>query len=315
MAPAISGAMNEWFLGAADKKGWLVCALVQAGALAMTAPTVSAVGAEADPSASPDKSEYTLFHPTPRDRMREMSTDRPDKTESAFTVDAGHFQIEADILSYSYDRYNSAYTDTHVETVRIAPMNLKVGLCNSVDLQLVIETYTSIRVHDFATGVVQKNRGFGDITPRLKWNIWGNDGGATALALMPFVKLPTNQDDLGNNSVEGGVIVPFAAQLPYDWDVGLMTVFGYNRDSVGSGHHAEFIHTITFGHDIVDKLAGYVEFFSLVSAETGSDWVGTVDIGFTYALSDDIQLDGGVNIGITRSAEDINPFLGISWRF
>ncbi|HEY2952117.1 MAG TPA: transporter, partial [Verrucomicrobiae bacterium] len=62
-------------------------------------------------------------------------------------------------------------------------------------------------------------------------------------------------------------------------------------------------------------LAGYVEFFSLVSSETGSDWIGTVDLGFTYALSDNIQLDGGVNIGVTRSADDINPFLGVSWRF
>jgi hypothetical protein len=247
--------------------------------------------------------------------MREMATDRPDKTESPFTVDAGHFQIEADILNYSYDRHNSAPTDTRVETVSIAPMNLKVGLCNKVDLQLVVETYTSVRVHDVATGVVQKNRGFGDIIPRLKWNVWGNDGGATALALMPFVKLPTNQDDLGNHSVEGGMIVPFAAQMPYDWAMGLMTEFDFIRDSVGSGYHAEFIHSITFSHDIVDNLAGYVEFFSLVRAESGSDWVGTVDIGLTYALSDDIQLDGGVNIGVTRAADDISPFIGISWRF
>jgi hypothetical protein len=230
-------------------------------------------------------------------------------------VDAGHFQFEADILSYAYDRHNTAFSNTRVESVSIAPVNLKAGLCNNVDLQLVIETYTSVRVHDVSTGAVQKSRGFGDIIPRLKWNIWGNDGGATALALMPFVKVPTNQDDLGNSSVEGGVILPLAAQLPYDWGIGLMTEFDFNRDSVGSGHHAEFIHSITFNHDIVDNLAGYVEFFSLVSAETGSDWVGTVDIGLTYALSDDIQLDGGVNLGVTRSADDINPFLGISWRF
>ena len=304
--------MKRWLVGAVGRTNSHVRALVQAGAMVIAAPTA---GAEADASASPDKSNYTLFNPTPRDRMREMITDRPDKTESAFTVDAGHFQVEADILNYAYDRHNPERTDTRVETVSIAPMNLKVGLCNNVELQLVIETYTSIRVHDVATGTVQKNRGFGDVTPRLKWNIWGNDGGATALALMPFVKLPTNQDDLGNNSVEGGMIVPFAVELPYGWGMGLMSEFDFVRDSVGSGHHTDFVNTITLGHDIVGKLAGYVEFFSLVSAERGSDWVGTVDIGFTYALSDDIRLDGGVNIGVTRSADDINPFLGISWRF
>jgi hypothetical protein len=36
--------------------------------------------------------------------MREMSTDRPDLTESAYTVDAGHFQVEMDVVRYTYDR-------------------------------------------------------------------------------------------------------------------------------------------------------------------------------------------------------------------
>src|SRR5436309_7704493 len=139
--------MMRWFIGAAEKKGWPVCSLVPAGALVLAASSADAGGAEADRSAAPDKSQYTLLDPTPRQLMREMNTDRPDKTESPFTVDAGHFQIEADILSYTYDRDNPARTDTRVETVDIAPLNLKVGLCNSVDLQLALETYVSARTH------------------------------------------------------------------------------------------------------------------------------------------------------------------------
>jgi len=44
----------------------------------------------------PDKRRYNLFHPTPDALLREMATDRPDKTESAYSVDAGHYQIEMD---------------------------------------------------------------------------------------------------------------------------------------------------------------------------------------------------------------------------
>jgi hypothetical protein len=247
--------------------------------------------------------------------MRELSTDRPDRTESAYTVDAGHFQLEMDVLNYSYDRYNSEPGDVRVETVSIAPMNLKLGLLNRVDLQLVLEPYTSVRTHDRTAGTVQNNRGFGDLTTRLKINLWGNDGGDTALAVMPFVKLPTNQDDLGNNSVEGGIILPFAVALPRGWGMGMMTEVDFIRDEAGAGHHPEFINTVTFAHDLIGPLAGYVEFFSLVSTERASEWVGTVDVGLTYALTDDIQLDAGANIGVTRSADDINPFFGISWRF
>src|SRR6266487_4848514 len=125
--------MKRWLTGVAEKKGWPVSALFPSGALVMAASSADAWGAEADPSAGLDKTHYTLFNPTPRELMREMNTDRPDKTESPFTVDAGHFQIEADILNYSYDRHNPAHTDTRVETVSIAPVNLKLGVRNDVD--------------------------------------------------------------------------------------------------------------------------------------------------------------------------------------
>src|SRR5437773_6713481 len=146
--------MKQWRMGAAGRTGSHVRALVYAGALVMAVPTAVTADSEANPSSGPDKSKYNLFNPTPVELVREMTTDRPDKTESPFTVDAGHFQIEADILSYTYDRYNQAHTDTRVETVRIAPMNLKVGLFNDVDLQLVVDTYESVRTHDLTTGMV-----------------------------------------------------------------------------------------------------------------------------------------------------------------
>jgi hypothetical protein len=98
--------------------------------------------------------------------------------------------------------------------------------------------------------------------------------------------------------------------------MGLMTEVDFLRGEPGDGrYHASFVNSITFAHDIWGKLGGYVEFFSEVSAERGSRWIGTVDLGLTYALTDDIQLDAGVNIGATKSADDINPFVGLSWRF
>ena len=272
------------------------------------------VRAAAGDAPAPDKSKYHLFNPTPRELMREFNTDRPDKTESPYTLDAGHFQIEMDVLNYSFDRYNGLPNNTRVESVAIASMNLKAGFCDNVDFQLVLQTYNSVRTRDNATGVTRQ-RGFGDVIPRLKLNLWGNNGGTTALALMPYVKLPTSQDHLGNSSVEGGLIVPLAVELPGGFGMGLMTQVDFNRDASGRGHHPEFVNTITVSHDLVGKLAGYVEFFSSVSTERGSSWVGTVDLGLTYALTKDIQLDAGVNIGVTRAADDVNPFLGISFRF
>lgn len=264
---------------------------------------------------TPDKSRYHLFDPTPPHLMREMSTDRPDKTESAYTLDAGHFQIESDFFTYSHDHDTADGADTTVDAWRVGVANLKAGLLNWMDFQLVIESYHHVSTEDRKAASTVKQSGFGDMAPRLKMNVWGNDGGKTALAIMPMVKIPTSQNGLGNDDVEAALILPFAAELPGGWSLGVMSVVGMMRNSADDGYTTEFVNSITFGHDIVGNLAGYIEFFSLVSAESDTDWVGTVDLGLTYAITQDIQLDAGVNIGVTRSADDINPFMGISWRF
>jgi hypothetical protein len=275
----------------------------------------SALAAE-EPPTKPNKSGYHLFHPTPREQMRPMTPDRPDKTESAFTVDAGHFQLESDLLNYSHDRDKSMGGDVTSEACALASLNLKLGLLNNLDLQLLLDTYNHTREHDRLTGVVDKRSGFGDVTTRLKVNLWGNDGGPTAMAMMPFVKFPSNQDGLGNNAVEGGVIFPLAVQLPAGWGMGLMTEIDFLRnDPNDGGYHSSFINSVTFGHNIWGSLGGYVEFYSEVSTEHDSRWIGTVDLGLTYALTKDLQLDAGVNIGVTDSANDLNPFLGLTWRY
>ena len=270
---------------------------------------VHIAGARAE--TQPDKSGFNLFRPTPDALLREFATDRPDKTESAYTVDAGHYQIEMDLLNYTYDRSKQET----VKTLAIAPMNLKVGVLNNVDLQIIVPTYNIEWMHDRAAGASSRVSGFGDVLLRCKTNLWGNDGGPTALSVMPFVKLPTSRHDLGNGATEGGIIFPFAMELPGKWDLGAQVEVDYLQDSGSSGNHQEFIHTITVSHDIAGKLGGYAELFSNLSTERETDWIATFDFGFTYALSRDVQLDAGMNIGLTDAADDFNPFIGLSLRY
>jgi len=266
----------------------------------------------------PDKSCYNLFHPTPKELMRELSTDRPDKTESPYSVDAGHFQIEWDLFAFTRDRRNPDNDGTQVDTYSFAATNFKIGLLNNVDVQFIFEPHTieKTRARNEDNVIFRDTKqGFGDITTRVKINLWGNDGGKTAFAIMPFIKLPTNEEDLGNDNIEGGVILPLAVELPMGWGMGIMTEIDAVRNEEAKRYDAEFINTITFSHDIIGNLGGYVEFFSSVSSAKASLWVGTFDAGLTYGLTDNIQLDAGVNIGLTRSADDINPFLGLTVRF
>ena len=262
-----------------------------------------------------DKSGYSLFHPTPPALMREMSADRPDKTESPYTVDAGHFQMEIDLVNYSYDRDTDGGRNTRTDDLFVAPMNLKLGLLNNVDLQVILGTYNRVREEDRTLGTTQTTSGFAGVATRLKINLWGNDGGRTAMGVMPFVIFPSGQEGLGIPEIEGGVIFPLAVELPHGWSLGMMTEFAMLNNETGNGRDATFINSITFGHGIWGKLSGYVEFFSQVSAGNNSGWIGTADFGLTYRVTANFLLDAGVNFGVTDRADNLNVFTGFTWRF
>ena len=71
--------------------------------------------------------------------MRPLSADRPDTTESPRTVDAGHIQIESSFFEFTRDQRNSA-SQTDVSHSFLAT-NVKLGLFNHVDVQLLVEPY------------------------------------------------------------------------------------------------------------------------------------------------------------------------------
>ena len=260
-----------------------------------------------------DKSQYNLFHPTPDDLLRPMSTDRPDLTESAFTVDAGHFQVEWELVGAVLDRDRSG--GGNVQTTGWGTsLNLKAGLLNNVDLQLVIDPYVSVKTDDRGTSTTTRDSALADFQTRLKINLWGNDGGTTALGIMPFIKWPLPETSLRNGKTEGGVIVPLAVALPHDWSATVMTEFDFVSADTG-GYGVEYFNTITCGHNIVGPLGGYVEFAALLTPTSGADWQGQANLGFTYSFTANTQLDWGCNFGVTGAAPDFNPFLGFSYRF
>ena len=258
-----------------------------------------------DAGSGADKSGYTLFNPTPRGLMREMSTDRPDTTESAYTVDAGHVQVESSFVDYTRDDDNGGDFDS----LSILPTNVKIGLTNNIDLQLAFEPYVR---EEFEGDAID---GFGATQLRLKINLWGNDGGDTAFAIMPFVQFPTENDDFGaTDHVQGGVILPLAVALPNEWNLGLMAEFDAVRDGADEDYELQFVHTATIGHAIVGDLGGYVEYIGVTDTEDGTGYVSLIGGGLTYGASDNVQLDCGVNLGLSEGADDFNLFAGVSIR-
>jgi hypothetical protein len=279
------------------------------GALAIATLLVGGHHVAAEPE-SRDKSGDTIFRPTPSANLRDMSTDRPDKTESPHTVDAGHIQVETDLVTFTHDRDDGIETDSF----DLLPFNLKLGITHASDLQIVYGSFTHVRTR--STGQpAQTDAGMGDLVLRYKHNLWGNDGGRTALAVMPFIKIPTNTLATANDDVEGGLIVPLAFDLGGGVGLGLMTEIDVLRRETRGGYEPTFVNSATVSFELTDALGLYTEIYCERSSEAGASTIVTFDAGVTYAVTDNLQLDAGVNIGVTDAADDLNVFAGLSRRF
>jgi hypothetical protein len=230
--------------------------------------------------------------------LRPLSTDRPDATESPYTVDRGYFQVELEMASATFDGSGESYG--------FLEANLKYGVGTDTDIQFVLPVFGHT-----AGGP----EGFGDMQLRLKHNLWGNDEGDTALAIMPFVQVPTGNGGVSSGEVEGGIIVPFAMEGSGGWGYGFQVEVDLVADEIGSGHHFSFLASAAAGRGITETTGFFVEIVGIAGEGGEATTEAYFNTGLTWTPEELLQFDAGVRVGLTDDSEDITPFAGVSVKF
>ena len=231
--------------------------------------------------------------------VREMFTDRPDVTESPHSVAPGMFQVEMSFFDYELDRTGPDRLDNWV----VGSLNLKYGITANSDLQFIVNMHSRQRTsglggHDLASG-------FDDLTVRFKQNLWGNDSGRTALALMPFITMPTH-GEVGSEAWGGGLVVPFSIELNDRLSLGLMAQCDLAPDLDTNGTDVEWLATTSLGMSLTELIA-------VMGEDIDAQFRSAT--GFTFAITDNLVFDAGVRIGLNRAAPDLGLFSGVSFRF
>ncbi len=249
---------------------------------------------------------FSLFNPVPSAQMREMETDRPDVTESPFTVDAGHFQLETDLVRTIREKSETTQTNTFL----INQMNLKIGITGSTAIQIGFQTYGRQSEKELDSGEKTIIDGHGDLTFRIKQNLIGNDGGNFALALLPFVKFPTSKYE--DSRFEGGLIVPMQYKLPGEWNLGFQVEVDRLKDQDENTMHTEFLQTLTISHSIIKGLDGIAETYYTYDFKA-HQFSNYINAALQMEVAKDFKLDAGLNLGIQHTAAK-HYFVGASYR-
>ena len=279
---------------------------------AQPAPLDAGGISEAAPSKQIDRCRYNLFNPTPSGEMRDFMPDRPSVTDGPYTVDPGHWLLELGLFEYTRDRDNNARV--RLDSFASGDTNIRLGLTSYAEVDLLFTAYSSILTTAKDTGTHQRQSGFSDLTLRSKIKFFGDDGGPCAVGLIPFVTFPSGADGVGNRGFAGGVGIPVQFALPAEFELGIESTIQTIHEP-GGGSHFDYPNSVSLGHSITKKLSTYVELATDISTMAHSSWIGTFDTALIYQPANNWQLDVGVNIGVTKPANDLFTFIGAAWRY
>ena len=169
----------------------------------------------------------------------------------------------------------------------------KVGLTNNADLEVNVP-FAGVRT--FGSGPSSTLWGIGDTFVRSKINLWGNDGGDTAAAVIPYVKAPSAPIGIG------GLIGPVAFSLPNSFTLLLVPEIDVLKNIADNGRHGNYVFDVNLSREVIKNVTAYVELWSDYNADpTQGVTLMSFDTAVAWVFLPNAQVDFGANFGITRA--------------
>jgi len=229
----------------------------------------------------------------------------------ACSVDQGQWQIESDLFNGSFQSTGGVTTDTYYAT----NPTLKYGLTKTVDLEVNVAPYEAVRTRD-ATGAVSTLGGVGDLFLRVKDNFYNSVDGSLSMAVIPYVKAPTARLGVGDGAWEGGVIAPVDYKLTSKLTLALAPELDLLKDADDEGRHVNTAQLINLSYSLPANLTVYGELWG----DWNFDPAGTIrqysaDVAAAWGASRYLQLDAGLNFGLSRSTPGVQVYFGVSQKF
>lgn len=235
---------------------------------------------------------------------------RPGKATPACTVPAGRIQLETGLADWSLQK-GGGERDT---ALAIGETTVKYGLTDRSDIEIDVTPWQ--RATTRADGVDDRASGFGDVTVAYKHRLT-RSGDPVAIAALPFVKIPTAKQPLGNREWEAGLLIPIGLAIPGSpLGIGLTPELDWVADADEGGHHLAMVQVASLGWQVTDTLN--------LSGEVWGQWnwdpAGTsrqysADGAIAYLVTTQVQVDAGANFGLNRATPDVELYAGVSKRF
>lgn len=244
-----------------------------------------------------------------------LVTDRPDATESTETVPRGRVQFESG-YTFTYDREGSTRSRSHAAPEAL----LRIGLADRLELRLGWEGYAWS--HEQLPGTSRAGRSIvvadntqaaSDLYLGAKAKLFDQDGWRPHFGVIPAVTVPSGSPSAHSGDVDPEVKLAWAWDLPADFalagnvHLGVPTEDG--RRFVQSGA------SLSVAFPLFDGVDGYCEYFGWYPNRRDADAAHSLNGGLTWKITDDLQIDWRVGMGLNEEADDFFTGIGLAIRF
>ncbi|MFW5754494.1 MAG: transporter [Marinilabiliaceae bacterium] len=225
-----------------------------------------------------------------------LVTDRPDMTESSVSVAPGFFQIET---GFHFENEQTDGTNTYYRNLNTSL--LRYGLLDGLEFRFGFGYSSFSAPGSTLTGFEPSSFGF-------KFELFEQSGMLPETAFLnTFVPGFSGSREFRPAQWESEFLGAMAWGIEeFDLGVNLGVAFG-------EADGALFPYSWALGVPVLNNLDGFVELFGSFSENGGSSHSG--NIGLTWLLNPDFQLDAYYGLGFNDRAVDWSAGIGLSWRF
>jgi hypothetical protein len=230
--------------------------------------------------------------------------DRPGTGFSTSTVPVGQLAWEQSLANVQYLEYQNDIGQKVKHTQVNADILLRTGLTQGLELQLGWQgpAWSKTKV----AGQSVEDDGLGDVSIGLKKSIDLNDD-QLSMALLAQAVIATGND---NFSIQDDLYsLGSAVSYQYSEDITTSISMFY---AVQDGHWSVTA-VPTLEYTFVDKLGGYSEF--VYSKTEGQDYAYSLGSGLVYKLTDRLQLDASIAIGLDGNHDQYQAGFGFAYGF
>jgi hypothetical protein len=224
----------------------------------------------------------------------QISTDRPDVTNSSLVVPAGSFQIENGVNGSARD--GSQFVDG-------TNTRLRAGIANCLEILVDVPTY-------FANVRGPEGSGFTDVAPAIKWQI-SPIPGKVDLSAVFGVALPTGSAEIVGRGAQPYLQFPWSWELRDGWGLsGMLTEFFRPSDPT-SKQITET--TFVIEKNLTERASLFVEYVG--DYPVNGSPAQLINSGGLYRLTPNQQVDFHVAVGLNHNAPSYIIGIGYSVRF